>query len=314
MANEMTLFKDGNQLPSYLKNREMDDVTKSLMGGGSLAKRISIKGGVWRLMSGGKEIAVNEDRAMNFIIVNAAPKVGRTYYAGTYDPDAEKAAAPVCWSANGDTPDSSVTDPQAKTCATCPQNIKGSGQGDSRACRFSQRVAVVLENDLGGDVFQLSLPAASIFGNGEGGKLPLNAYVKFLAGFNVPVTAVVTEARFDTNAATPKLTFKAARALTEAEFKQCEAAGQSAAAKQAVTFTVSQQDGVKQIEKRDEEFRSNDKPAPKKAVEPEVEPEGEAEPGAATPPAEEAPTKRTTKAAPPAPKKDAKALLDEWDD
>ena len=305
MANEMTLFKDGNQLPSYLKNREMDDVTKSLMGGGSLAKRISIKGGVWRLMSGGKEIAVNEDRAMNFIIVNAAPKVGRTYYEGTYDPDAEKAAAPVCWSANGETPDASIEAPQSTTCATCPQNIKSSGQGDSRACRFNQRVAVVLENDLEGDVFQLSLPAASIFGNGENGKLPLNAYVKFLAGFNVPVTAVVTEARFDTNAATPKLTFKAARALTEAEFEMCKQAGQSAAAKQAVTFTVSQQDGVKQIAKRDEEFRSDDKPAAKKAAEPEDE---------AAPPAEEAPTKRTTKAAAPEPKKDAKALLAEWDD
>ena len=311
MANEMTLFKDGNQLPSYLKNREMDDVTKSLMGGGSLAKRISIKGGVWRLMSGGKEIAVNEDRAMNFIIVNAAPKVGRTYYEGTYDPDAEKAAAPACWSANGETPDASIEAPQSKTCATCPQNIKGSGQGDSRACRFSQRVAVVLENDLGGDVFQLSLPAASIFGNGENGKLPLNAYVKFLAGFNVPVTAVVTEARFDTNAATPKLTFKAARALTEAEFEQCKQAGQSAAAKQAITFTVSQQDGVKQIAQRDEEFRSNDKPVTKKAVEPESAGESE---GAATPPAEGAPTKRTTKAAAPEAKKDAKALLAEWDD
>jgi hypothetical protein len=305
MASEMTLFKDGVQLPAYLKNREMDDVTKSLMGGGSLAKRISIKGGVWRLMSGGKEIAVNEDRAMNFVIVNAAPKVGRTFYQGTYDPDAEKASAPVCWSANGDTPDASVAEPQSKTCANCPQNIKGSGQGDSRACRFSQRVAVVLENDLEGDVFQLSLPAASIFGNGENGKLPLQAYVKFLAGFNVPITAVVTEARFDTNAATPKLTFKAARPLSEDEYAQCQAAGQSAAAKQAIAFTVSQQDGVKQIEKRDEEFRSNDKPVTKKAAEPEPE-KAEA--------TEEAPTKRTTKAPAPEPKKDAKALLAEWDD
>ena len=141
MSNEMTLFKDGNKLPSYLKNREMDAVTKSLMGGGSLAKRISIKGGVWRLMSGGKEIAVNEDRAMNFIIVNAAAKVGRTYYEGTYDPDAEKASAPVCWSANGETPDASVEAPQSKTCATCPQNIKGSGQAHSRPSRPTQRPA-----------------------------------------------------------------------------------------------------------------------------------------------------------------------------
>ena len=301
MASEITLFSNGNKIPAHLKNREMDDVTKSLLGGGSNSKRISIKGGVWRLLSGGKEIAVNEDRAMNFVIVNAAPKTGRTFYQGTFDPDAEKAAAPVCWSADGDTPDKGVENPQAVTCATCPQNIKGSGQGDSRACRYSRRLAVVLENDLGGDVFQLSLPAASIFGDGDNGKLPLNSYAKFLAGFNVPITAVVTEARFDTNAATPKLTFKAVRPLTEEEFATCQQVGQSPTAKQAVTFTVSKQDGVKQLEKRDEEFRSNDKPVEKKAAEPETEPE-------------EAPTKRTTKAAAPEPKKDAKALLAEWDD
>lgn len=308
MASEMTLFQNGNKLPGYLKNREMDAVTKSLMGGGgSTTKRISIKGGVWRLLSGGKEIAVNEDRAMNFIIVNAAAKVGRTYYEGTYDPDAEKAAAPACWSANGDAPDANVETPQAKSCATCPKNVKGSGQGESRACRFSQRVAVVLENDLDGDVFQLSLPAASIFGNGEGGKLPLQAYTKFLAGFNVPITAVVTEARFDTNAATPKLTFKAARPLTEEEFEACQKAGQSPAAKQAIAFTVAQQDGVKQIAKRDEEFRDNgaaETPAPKQ-TKAKAEPQDEAEPE---------PTKRETKAAAPEPKKDAKALLAEWDD
>jgi hypothetical protein len=302
MASEITLFSNGNKIPAHLKNREMDDVTKSLLGGGSNSKRISIKGGVWRLLSGGKEIAVNEDRAMNFVIVNAAPKTGRTFYQGTFDPDAEKASAPVCWSADGDTPDKGVENPQAVTCATCPQNIKGSGQGDSRACRYSRRLAVVLENDLGGDVFQLSLPAASIFGDGDNGKLPLNSYAKFLAGFNVPITAVVTEARFDTNAATPKLTFKAVRPLTEDEFATCQQVGQSPTAKQAVTFTVSKQDGVKQIEKRDEEFRSNDKPVEKKAAEPEAEAP------------EEAPTKRNTKAAAPEPKKDAKALLAEWDD
>ena len=60
---------------------------------------------------------------------------------------------------------------------------------------------------------------------------------------------------------------------------------------------------MKQIEKRDEEFRDNDKPAAtKKAAEPEAEAP------------EEAPTKRNTKAAAPEPKKDAKALLAEWDD
>lgn len=83
MSNELAMLDTG--LPSYLKELELDDVTKSLMGGGSGGiKRISIKGGVWRMMVNGKEIAKNEERSMNVVIVNAAPKVSRTFYLKQY--------------------------------------------------------------------------------------------------------------------------------------------------------------------------------------------------------------------------------------
>ena len=298
--SDIALFKN---LPAHLRNIEgLDETTKALMGGGTGGtKRISIEGGVWRMMVNGNEVARNEERSMNVVIVAAAPKVSRTFYAGVYKKGV--ASPPDCWSADGEKPDAKAANPQSKTCATCPQNVKGSGQGDSRACRFSQRLAVVLENDVNGDVYQLTHPSQSIFGEGEPGKWPLQTYARMLGSKGVPITAVVTEARFDTNAATPKLTFKAVRPLTEEEFATCQQVGQSPTAKQAVTFTVSKQDGVKQIAERDAEFRSNDKPAvAKKAAEPEAE---------AT---EEAPTKRTTKPAAPGLKKDAKALLAEWDD
>jgi len=69
--SELTLFKSGNlAVPDYL--RQTDDVTKLLAGGGS-GKQISIKGGVWRMIVGGEEVAKNEDRAMNMIVVNASP-------------------------------------------------------------------------------------------------------------------------------------------------------------------------------------------------------------------------------------------------
>jgi len=295
MTTDVSLFQGGN-LPAYLKNRELDDVTKSLVSGNT-SKRISIRGGVFRMISGGKEIAINEDRSMNVVVVNAAPKVSRSYYAGSYDPDAEKAAAPTCWSGDGTTPDKDVFAPQHSNCADCPMNIKGSGQGDSRACRFQRRLAVVLENDLAGDVFQLALPATSIFGKGDNGKLPLNAYASFLAGFNVPITAVVTELRFDTSAETPKLTFKAVRPLTEDEFNLSQKQGQTPAAKQAVTFTVAKQDGVAQIENKPQEKKPELK-AEKKAEKVEAEP-----------------TKRESKSdALPAEKKDLSNLINEWDD
>lgn len=72
-------------LPAHLQQLNgVDETTRALMGGGGSSKRISIEGGVWRMLVNGKEVARNEERSMNFVIVAAAPKVSRTYYAGVY--------------------------------------------------------------------------------------------------------------------------------------------------------------------------------------------------------------------------------------
>lgn len=278
MSN-MTLFKGAN-LPSRLKNQELDETTKALMGGGggSNYKRISIKGNVFRMISGGKEIATNEDRAMNVVVVASAPANSRTYYEGQYKEG--EAIRPACWSNDGQTPDKGVAEPQCSSCAQCPQNVKGSGQGDSRACRFSRRLAVVLEGDLEGDVYGLTLPATSIFGKGEDGKLPLQAYATFLGQHNCPVTAVVTEMRFDIKSPTPKLTFKAVRPLTDDEDEIAQRQGQTAEAKAAITLTVAQQDKVGE---KDEEFETVKKPQaeaesePVKVTKKQAQPECEAD-------------------------------------
>ena len=95
-----------NKAPAFAKKRgELSDVAKALMGGGAGGgggKRISIKGGVFRLLADGKEIASIEDRHLDVVIANAAADIGRTFYAGAYDP--EKVSAPDCWSADGNTP------------------------------------------------------------------------------------------------------------------------------------------------------------------------------------------------------------------
>lgn len=234
------------KVPSFLKKAELSPIAKALAGstGGTGIKRISTKGGVFRLMASGKEVAAIDDRHLDVVIVNAAPKVSRTFYAGQYVEG--EAKAPDCWSAEGDLPDSSVTDPQSKSCATCPQNIKGSGQGDSRACRFSQRLAVVLANDLEGDVMQLTLAATSIFGKDEGeARRPLQAYARWLAAQNVSPETVITRLKFDTKAAVPKLFFMPVRYLEDDEYSIVVDKGQTEDAKRAVTMTVSQVDNVK---------------------------------------------------------------------
>lgn len=292
MSNELSVL--GSGLPSYLKELDLDATTRALMGSGGTGgmKRISIKGGVWRMMVNGKEVAKNEDRAMNVVVVAAAPKVSRTFYAGTYSEGGE-AKAPDCWSADGEVPDAKAVAPQASRCVDCAQNAKGSGQGDSRACRFSQRLAVVLANDIGGEVMQLTLPASSIFGAGEPGKWPLQTYAKMIGSKGVPITAVVTEMRFDTEAATPKIAFKPVRVLDADEHEIAITQGTSDKALKAITMTVSETDKVVKLE------------APKtKAKLAEVEEE-----------AIEEPVKRVTKKdEAPAPKKDISKILSDWDD
>lgn len=227
-----------NQTPAFARKGELSALAKSLTGGtGGGGKRISIKGGVFRLMADGKEITSIDDRHLDVVIVNAAPKISRTFYAGTYEEGATK--APDCWSADGEKPDASIEEPQANDCASCPMNVKGSGQGDSKACRFSQRLAVVLANDIGGDVMQLTLAATSIFGKEEGDKRPLQAYARYLAAQNINPETLVTQLRFDTKAAVPKLFFKPVRWLEDDEYAIAVEKGASAEAKSAVTMTVS---------------------------------------------------------------------------
>lgn len=228
--SEITLFKSGAALPDYLRG-EADDFTKRIAGG-TQGKSISIEGGVWRLNVGGEEIAKNEDRAMNFVFVNASPSVSRVFYTGTYVKG--QATAPTCFSADGKLPDPSIKTPQSSACATCPQNIEGSGQGTSRACRFFLRTAVALEGDLSGNVYRLQLPSKSIFGKPEGDKMPFQAYAKFLSGHTIPMSGVVTEARFDTSQSVPVLTFKAVRPLTRAEWDIAKAQGKSEDALRAI--------------------------------------------------------------------------------
>lgn len=302
--SELAILSAG--LPAHLRALDgLDDTTRALMGGsgGGGTKRISIKGGVWRMVVAGKEVAKNEERSMNVVIVAAAPKVSRTFYEGTYSEG--EVTAPSCWSADGDFPDATAKNAQSKACATCPQNIKGSGQGDSRACRFSQRLAVVLENDVQGDVYQLTLPAQSIFGAGEAGKWPLQTYAKMLGSKGAPISSVVTEMRFDTSSATPKLTFKPARFLDGTEFNHALEQAKSPDAIKAITMTVAQADGIKDDGEKFDDAPPVAKAPVKKAAPVVAEEEEVAEP-----------VKRTAKKEEEAPaaKKDLSKILDEWDD
>jgi hypothetical protein len=183
--------------------------------------RISIRGGVFRKVVNGKEVAELEDRKLAAVVVKAAP-ISRMYFAGKYAPG--ETNPPTCWSTDTSVgrPATEViaTDRQSATCFDCPQNVKGSGQGDTRACRYRQRIAIMLADENGtltaNTVYQLDLPATSIFGD-DPKRMAMQAYARYLNQHKTPLAAVMTEIKFDTNSSTPKLYFKPVRPLTEDE-------------------------------------------------------------------------------------------------
>lgn len=245
MANELALFAGNQPRPSHAMVPVGPSALTDSLAGRDLGfgKRISIKGGVFRLIVDGKQVAALDERYLDVVIIRGAPHIGRTYYAQGFDE--EKPSAPDCWSADGVKPDASVAAPQCDTCMDCPQNAKGSGNEESRACRFSQRVAVLLANDIeGGDIMQLSLPAQSLFGKEEGDNRPLQAYARFLKGNKAAVEQFITRLKFDTNVSNPKLFFKAMRWLDDEEYAIAKEKGASEEAERAVVMTVAQQDKV----------------------------------------------------------------------
>jgi len=208
-------------------------------GGGNQSKRISIKGGVFRKIVGGKEVALIEDRHMEVIFVKMAHDPQRMFYSSGYK-EGEK-VSPVCWSSNSKTPDKEVKTPQAPTCDSCKHSVKGSGpNGTGTACRISWRTAVVLPSDPAGDVLQLVIPGKSCWGEGDTNRRPFQPYIRNLKDLNISKDVLVTKMSFDTRSEAPRLLFSmhapVPPELRDAIVKQ----SQSPAAEQAVKLTVYQ--------------------------------------------------------------------------
>ena len=227
-------------------------------------RRISIRGRRFREIVGSEQISVSNSNSMNIVILNAA-KISRTYYAGVYDP--EKTTLPHCWSPDTQAPASDVPEDQRMSarCMDCRMNVKGSGQGDSRACRFSQRLAVAIEGQLD-KVYQLQLPATSVFGSGEEGKMPMQAYARYLNAHNTPPIALVTEMYFDENSDSPKLFFKPVRPLSEEELQVAANTLESPDIERALVMSVSKPKEVAPALTYSKEPEEATPAKPKKAV------------------------------------------------
>ena len=280
-----------NQLPDYLKEVQLDDVTKALAGGGdNQTKRIALGANKFVLKVNGTEISKTPTNKLEVVIVNASKHISRTFYAKAWDPKAD-AAPPDCWSNDGEKPDPSVKEPQHSNCVGCPQDINGSGQGATKACRKNRRIAVALASDLGGDVYQMTLQSKSIFYDmkapGDLEHMPFNQYAKYVGTQGYNLNTLVTEMRFDEDSTVGKLFFRPVRFLEKHEWEAAVTQGESAAAKNAITMSVPSSDNKPKLE------------APAPAAKASAEEVAE-------------PTKRAEKKAEPKAKPDLKSVMGDW--
>lgn len=301
-----------NMPASYQELLKQFEPETNLTGGSFTSnRRLSIRGGVFRKVINGKEVGEIESRTLKVVVTKAAP-VSRMYYKGVYSPG--ETNPPACWSEDTSTqkPAAGVPDEtrQCDTCINCPQNIKGSGQGESRACRFQQRVAVLIADENGKindtEPYLLSLPATSIFG-GDQKKMTMQAYARTLNAHKTALATVLTEIRFDTDSSTPKLCFRPIRPLEESELELSIKAQRSKDTADLVAIKVAANNTVKET-KPD----AGTTPAlPPLFEQPEADPEPKAETKEATE-SEDAPKVRAGKSKEEKPKTpDLASLLDE---
>lgn len=240
-GSNVTVFDESSNLPTVRRESKLGDK----MGADWNSRRIATNtNGTFRRVVNGEPIGKAVSGEVDIIIVDLLKDVSRVYYEGTYDPQA-KPTLPDCWSNLGVVPQDNAPNVQSTTCATCPQNVDGSGQnGRGKACRYNRRVAVLISGDPSGDVYQMNFAAKSLFGKGTGNVHPFESYKNFLRANGEALDTVVTRVMYDLDAETMMLKFKAVRHLTQDEVDLVDAAQNDPATQRLIELTVAAVDGA----------------------------------------------------------------------
>ena len=180
-----------HQLPAYLQNRQVQDFTDYAGDGigGALPPHVSIQGNLFTLIdAGGQEYQPMQ--VMECVIVDRSTVTCKMYFGKPWTPGSEE--PPMCWSTNGIGPSRDAVNPQARTCAECDKNVRGSAQSAIsgaaiKACRDEFHLAILLPS-MPDILFRYVLTPGS-FKNWQ-------AYVGKFKNSNVKMSMVVTRMSF----------------------------------------------------------------------------------------------------------------------
>lgn len=241
MSN-ITIFSDASTgVSTYKRETKLADKINV----GSALNRIQLNtNGTFKRLVNGEQVGKAVKGAIDVVIVDMLSDVSRAYYAGKYDPSAPP-SLPDCWSNLGKAPEPSAPRKQATSCGDCRMNVKGSGEMGGRACRFQRRLAVLLVGDASGDLYQINIPAKSLFGKGTGNVHPFESYKKYLVAAGEAPDTVVTRIMYNDEADTMEVQFQPVRHLSPQEGALVDAAQASGEAEKYVALTVGAAQGAK---------------------------------------------------------------------
>jgi hypothetical protein len=237
IATENTF--DITQAPKHIEKSETSTASTGFN------RRIDRSGQLWQIKSGKDVLHEVNSPHIDAVLIADAPKISRSYYATDYV--AGVSLPPDCWTSDSNGgPDESVVNPQASKCSVCPQNVKGSGSGGGKACRLFTRVAVGFlgDNEATNGVFQLHLPATSVFGDAPDAvnkptRLPFLKYKKFVENNGYKISQLITRVSQDEKSAYKKLLFEPVGYVPEDSLEQVKGLIENPNTKEAIETKYS---------------------------------------------------------------------------
>lgn len=206
--NEITPFAGGGNVPAFVRAAAAGNLADFVVGGGYPV--VSIKGKVFTKKDGEESSLITNPEtgdpaaSLEVVILDVGPQLdmkhnNRVFYLKEYEEGSVE--KPDCASDNGIEPNADSPHPQAKQCAVCPHNAKGTSKtGKGKRCSSSKRLAIATPDNLG-DAMLLRVPGDSL--------MAFSDYLAWLKKSGIPDTAfVVTKIGFDYSVAHPCLTFK----------------------------------------------------------------------------------------------------------
>lgn len=225
---------DGGAVPAHLA--AMFDAEGNIAARQTI-DQLSSRGKTWRMVIAGEETVLTRPSKDNpgesepvpivsLVVLDHNKGRSRAFYKGEYE--SGKNAAPDCYSGDGITPDASVAEPCAATCATCPNSVKGSKVSPAGkampACSVFKRLAVAPTGKIAEfPVMLLRLAQTSVWDkdnkeNEAKGWYAWDQFLDMMRAKGVKHTASVEcRVKFDTRAEYPKLLFNAGRWLNPDE-------------------------------------------------------------------------------------------------